>query len=692
MRSMPPPGSRVAFYSRYSTDRQNHNSIEGQERLCAAYAAERGWQEYKRFSDAERSGTTTMGRSGLFEMLAAAERHEFDVLLVEDIDRTSRDAADMHQLAKELDELEIVLCTVASGVVSDIELAFKAVQNQQFIKQNIQKSKRGQELAISQGRMSGSIAYGYRKVVQMDARGEPINGLREPDPERAAVVKRIHAEFDAGRTTFEICKTLNTEGVPSPKGKQWRPGALLGNRNGGLGILRNPIYIGEYHFRKTHRRSRKGEIKMTFKSEAERIITQHPELQIIDKSVWDRNQARLAEHLDRPFHKKKRARFAFSGNVYCGDCGSTAVVCDGKYVCTGRRDKGICNNSRRVHRDAVEATIYQRLKAHVLNTIVLGPALEAFREEVNQAQSDHARKLETQTSQLKDTKKRIENLMAQLSNASESSFASQMLLEELERLGAEKRRLEAQIKRAPPTPVAGSTEDILASISNTLETLSEHLQADDPEASRAKELLRGLVSKVVLRPVGAKTDGRGAGDMRVTVEGPLASLIDLANMDINRVTKHGHRPMFELDNANIVWRFSYELAWRDPRLATVRADLPTIALLLDEADAPVSMERIAEALGEADESDDQNPERSPEQRARNAVAYLQEHGLTRCINMRSSDTGYVWNERGLTDDEWKARIAEPPMTRAIPPFRITPPEAVVVIVSQEQSEPPPPAQ
>lgn len=123
MRTMPPPGSRVAFYSRFSTDRQKQTSIEGQERLCAAYATERKWIEFKRYSDSERSGTTTMGRAGLFEMLAAAERGEFDVLLVEDIDRTSRDAADMHQIAKELDELDIVICTVAGGVVTDIESA-----------------------------------------------------------------------------------------------------------------------------------------------------------------------------------------------------------------------------------------------------------------------------------------------------------------------------------------------------------------------------------------------------------------------------------------------------------------------------------------------------------------------------------------------------------------------------------------
>ena len=41
---------------------------------------------------------------------------------------------------------------IAGGVVTKIELAFKAVQNEEFIKQNAFKSKRGQELAVSQGR------------------------------------------------------------------------------------------------------------------------------------------------------------------------------------------------------------------------------------------------------------------------------------------------------------------------------------------------------------------------------------------------------------------------------------------------------------------------------------------------------------------------------------------------------------
>ena len=90
---------------------------------------------------------------------------------------------------------------------------------------------------------------------------------------------------------------------------------------------------------------------------------------------------------------------------------------------------------------------------------------------------------------------------------------------------------------------------------------------------------------------------------------------------------------------------------------------------------------MAEALAAEDESQGVLPDRSPAHRARNATAYLQDRGLTRCINLRSADTGYVWNERGLTDVEWKALIAEPPVTRTIPVMRVLPPEAVVVLVS-----------
>jgi site-specific DNA recombinase len=70
----------------------------------------------------------------------------------------------------------------------------------------------------------------------------------------------------------------------------------------------------------------------------------------------------------------------------------------------------------------------------------------------------------------------------------------------------------------------------------------------------------------------------------------------------------------------------------------VRADLPIISRLLDEADLPVSMAVMAKALDDAGPAAGPDADRSPDQRARHAVSYLQTGGFTRCINMRSPDT------------------------------------------------------
>lgn len=93
MNHFPPPGSLYAVYARYSTDHQTFKSIEDQLTLCRAYAARHGWIEAGAYHDAARSGATVIGRAGLFDMLAAADRGEFSIILVEDLDRLSRSAS-----------------------------------------------------------------------------------------------------------------------------------------------------------------------------------------------------------------------------------------------------------------------------------------------------------------------------------------------------------------------------------------------------------------------------------------------------------------------------------------------------------------------------------------------------------------------------------------------------------------------
>lgn len=96
-----------------------------------------------------------------------------------------------------------------------------------LIEARILKAERG-------GLASGRVPYGYRT----DAAGALV-----PDPDEAAVVRRIFAEHAAGRSLRAIIAGLVADGVPAPGGKQWFASRLSY-------ILDNPRYRGvsEYLF------------------------------------------------------------------------------------------------------------------------------------------------------------------------------------------------------------------------------------------------------------------------------------------------------------------------------------------------------------------------------------------------------------------------------------------------------------
>ena len=74
-------------------------------------AASRGWDVVGTHVDSARSGRTLDGRPGFADMMAAAERGAFQVLLVEYVDVISRDAAGLYGVIEALRTLGVVICT-----------------------------------------------------------------------------------------------------------------------------------------------------------------------------------------------------------------------------------------------------------------------------------------------------------------------------------------------------------------------------------------------------------------------------------------------------------------------------------------------------------------------------------------------------------------------------------------------------
>ena len=99
---------KAALYARFSTDKQS--SIEDQFRVCRRIAAHHGFNVVTTFEDAAISGGTPQ-RPGYQSLLAAARRHEINVIVAEDTSRLWRNMAEQSPRFAELRDLGIHVVT-----------------------------------------------------------------------------------------------------------------------------------------------------------------------------------------------------------------------------------------------------------------------------------------------------------------------------------------------------------------------------------------------------------------------------------------------------------------------------------------------------------------------------------------------------------------------------------------------------
>ena len=107
-----------------------------------------------------------------------------------------------------------------------------------------QKTRRGLEGRVRQGKSGGGLCFGYAVVRKLDAAGEVVRGERRINEAEAATVRRTFEEFAIGRSPRAIAQSLNKDGIPGPAAKSWGPSTIYGNWQRGTGILNNELYVG----------------------------------------------------------------------------------------------------------------------------------------------------------------------------------------------------------------------------------------------------------------------------------------------------------------------------------------------------------------------------------------------------------------------------------------------------------------
>lgn len=679
----PPPGSRVLILGRYSSNLQNPMSADDQIRVCTDRCKQLGWEIVGVYKDEAKSGRSIAKRTGYLDMMAAAEAGLADVICVFALDRLGRNARELHHARDRLSDIEVAIFTLDRGVMSRLEFAIYAEMAQMESERIADRTTRGQRFAASRGRIMGDISYGYRKVAVVPGE-DPANEQRlEIDPVTSKVVLRVHQDYDAGISPFQIARDLTAEGVPTPEGnKNWHSNTILGSKRSGCGLLRNPIYVGRAVFGKvkTTYDAKTGKITKHKTSVADRIEHEAPWLRIIPDDLWERNQSQLEERSFELPSRGRRPDYLLSGRVRCGVCGHPYALVATKMGCTARR-VGACNNRRRVARQDLERIVLDGLTLRLAQSSVIEWFVPEYVREYEAATQDGVDRAERNAVRLADVTREIDNLVKQM-KVGASGRAAQILNENLESLCDEKERLSRDLRVASPThDLDISPGDVTRRLGDLLDELGVALQGNERDATRAKEIIRSFIEKVTITPIEptGRPDGRGTGAVRVTVDGKITTLLDHALLDRKILHRHSAGDVQGLPIAS--FRLYVDLT-RDlsDEQEGIWGDVAVLGRLLDDAEYPVLTESVLEAMNDRNRSPTLAEMETDERRTRLALAQLKRDRWIRSIRLGAT-FGWVWNDVELTDDEWRDRYDRRDEFK--PPIgivRTSPPAAHVIVV------------
>jgi site-specific DNA recombinase len=435
---------RCAIYARFSSDRQSPTSITDQQRKCRQYAQAHGWEvlDGHLYSDEAVSGATSE-RAGLKRLLAAASAKSFDVALIDDTSRLSRNLSDAINLADQLSFAGVRLIFVSQGIDSDSEqaqilLATHGIVDSLYIKELGTKTFRGIEGKVLAHQHHGGRIFGYRSVPiedpdRRDSYGRAvISGVRlEVDEEQAKVIRKVFTMYAGGLSIKAVTKRLNAENIPSPQPRQgrqqsWAPSSVRH-------VLRNDRYRGVVVWAKSRkiRNPATGKRVKRSRPKAEWVQTEVPEQRIVSARLWKAVAERreFVRHIWGGQGRKgglMNARLAsspyiFSGLLKCGVCGANYVLVSGagknregytrdaSYGCPNHSLRGTCKNARRVQRNTLEGELLSKLQRDVLSDAAADYVLEGLEREIE-------RRFEALNGDMEDMRKRKAALESQLQN------------------------------------------------------------------------------------------------------------------------------------------------------------------------------------------------------------------------------------------------------------------------------------
>ena len=511
------------IYARYSSDNQREASIDDQVRVCREHIERQGWNYLHAYTDRALSGASAL-RPGYQKLLEDARNGAFEVVVAEALDRLSRDQEDVAGLYKRLSFCDVKIVTLAEGEISDLHVGLKGTMNALFLKDLAQKTRRGLEGRIRQGRSGGGLCYGYKVVHAPGPDGTPIRGGRRIIKAEAKVVRRIFEDFAAGQSPKSITHTLNREGVPGPRGQPWGPSTIYGNWRRGTGILNNELYIGRLVWNRQRfiKDPESGKRIAKLNPEADWIVQKVPELRIIPDELWREVKQRQATTrallvADRNGVRAERARrpvYLLSGLLKCGACGAgMSKISTHHYGCSNARNRGTCDNRLTMRRDVLEESVLAGIKSRLMHPDLVKEFIAEYYREFNRLAATRDAERQGAKRQLAKVEREIREMI----DAIKSGIRSPTMAAELDTLEERKSALQKDMD-GPPAPPVRLHPNLAEVYRQKVENLREALN-DEGSRAEATAILRDLIDEVRLIPKD--------GELAIYLVGDLAAILEL---------------------------------------------------------------------------------------------------------------------------------------------------------------------
>lgn len=478
---------RAAAYARYSTDHQQHNSIEYQLDAIRKYCRENQITITATYTDEAESGTNT-DRPGFRAMMSAATRREFEAVVIYDVTRGSRDVGDWFTFRKTMLMLGIKVISTTEKLgdpesSNDFLVELLSVgMGHHAVLETRSKSIAGVAVKAKQGKFLGGVPpLGY----------DIIDGAYVVNPVEAHTVRTIFEMYGAGKSYNAIL-----EAVAGAVGKRGRP---LG-KNSLHSILTNERYIGTYTWNKRRVKLFRKWAGGAPNPKCVRLEGMIPA--IIDENTWEKVQTRMNNNKRNATNKAKRS-YLLSGLIECEACGGTYVGHTSTsskgyetryYVCGNKYRTHTCS-AKNLNADEVETFVVQQLKAYLLAT--------DFEEEAQRI----ADQINNASPELTAERAELASVTAQINNGLKAILTGMdipELRDEMDRLRVRKSELEDIIGRRTARSQPVDPKNIVSVFQDSLENWDTNLQ----------EIIKQHITKIY-----AHTDGSCSVNIGVHING-----------------------------------------------------------------------------------------------------------------------------------------------------------------------------